>query len=238
MEFISSFFLAIAAFFGFGQNNVDEPVENAPVVQVMEVPEEGSAMVQEVGVEGAMELKSDSESSVVAGEAAMEKSPESVKQEQSVTKVGTSWKNYQKPSESVLRQQLSDLAFEVTQNEGTERAGTSPLNKNYEAGIYVDVLSGEPLFSSKDKYDSQTGWPSFTRPITRSAVTEHVDTLLLSTRTEIRSSIANNHLGHVFTDGPKESTGLRYCINGVALRFIPKAEMESAGYGDYLQYIN
>jgi peptide methionine sulfoxide reductase msrA/msrB len=145
-----------------------------------------------------------------------------------------SWQNYIKPTEEILKQKMDDLAFKVTQEEGTERAGTSPLDKIYERGIYVDILSGEPLFSSKDKYDSGTGWPSFTAPISKTAVTEHIDKKLFSTRTEIRSTIADNHLGHVFTDGPTESTGLRYCMNGVALRFIPEAEMTEAGYSDWL----
>ncbi len=144
------------------------------------------------------------------------------------------WTNYHKPSSEVLKGQLDAVTFRVTQEEGTERAGTSPLDAIYEPGIYVDVLSGEPLFSSKDKYNSGTGWPSFTKPITESAVTEHEDRKLFSTRTEIRSAIADNHLGHVFTDGPRDSTGLRYCMNGVSLRFIPLAEMEANGYGDFV----
>lgn len=147
------------------------------------------------------------------------------------------WSNYQKPNEDALKAQLNDLAYKVTQEEGTEKAGTSPLDKNYEPGIYVDVLSGEPLYSSKDKFDSGTGWPSFVRPITAGAVTEHEDRKLFTTRTEIRSAIADNHLGHVFTDGPEDSTGLRYCMNGAALRFIPKDQMAAEGYGDFLQYI-
>jgi methionine-R-sulfoxide reductase len=104
----------------------------------------------------------------------------------------------------------------------------------YEDGIYVDVLSGEPLFSSRDKFDSGTGWPSFVAPITPTAVTEHEDRSLFSVRTEIRSAIADNHLGHVFTDGPRDRGGLRYCMNGVALRFVPRAEMAAAGYAAYL----
>ncbi len=144
------------------------------------------------------------------------------------------WQSYVKPDKSVLKQTLEKLAYEVTQEEGTERAGTSPLDKIYDRGIYVDILSGEPLFSSKDKYDSGTGWPSFTAPITNEAVTEHVDKKLFSTRTEIRSAIADNHLGHVFNDGPRDKGGLRYCMNGVALRFVPEAEMVEAGYQDWL----
>lgn len=143
------------------------------------------------------------------------------------------WKNYVKPSNEVVRTQLDDVTFKVTQEEGTERAGTSPLDKNYERGIYVDVLSGEPLFSSKDKFDSGTGWPSFVKPIEASAVTEHEDNTFFTKRTEVRSKIADNHLGHVFTDGPSDRGGLRYCMNGVSLRFIPEAEMDAKGYGSY-----
>jgi len=148
------------------------------------------------------------------------------------------WSNYKKPGEDVLKGQLDELTYEVTQKGGTERPGSSPLDNNYEPGIYVDVMSGEPLYSSKDKFDSGCGWPSFSKPIIDNAVTEHEDKKLISTRTEIRSGVADNHLGHVFPDGPKESTGLRYCMNGAALKFIPKAEMESAGYGGFLQYVD
>jgi len=144
------------------------------------------------------------------------------------------WQSYVKPAATVVQAQLDPLAYRVTQEEGTERAGSSPLDKEYGRGIYVDILSGEPLFSSRDKFDSGTGWPSFTQPITRTAVTEHEDRRLWSVRTEIRSAIADNHLGHVFPDGPRDRGGLRYCMNGVALRFIPEAEMVAAGYGDYL----
>ncbi|MEY3784168.1 MAG: hypothetical protein RLZZ230_490 [Candidatus Parcubacteria bacterium] len=147
------------------------------------------------------------------------------------------WSNYKKPDVEELKSELDETAFKVTQEEGTERSGTSPLDKNYEAGIYVDILSGEPLYSSKDKFDSGTGWPSFTKPITAAAVVEHEDKKLFSTRTEIRSMLADNHLGHVFDDGPKDSTGLRYCMNGAALKFVPLAEMESAGYGDFIKYV-
>ena len=144
------------------------------------------------------------------------------------------WKNYVKPADVELKTQLSAAQYDVTQREGTERSGTSPLDKIYERGIYVDVLSGEPLFSSKDKFDSGTGWPSFVTPISNSAVTEHVDKGLFSTRTEIRSAIADNHLGHVFPDGPAERGGMRYCMNGVALTFIPEAQMEDKGYGEFM----
>jgi peptide methionine sulfoxide reductase msrA/msrB len=147
------------------------------------------------------------------------------------------WSNYQKPSKDELKNQLEAVAFKVTQEDGTERAGTSPLDKIYDDGIYVDILSGEPLYSSKDKFDSGTGWPSFVKPITNDALTLHEDRKLFSVRTETRSAIADNHIGHVFNDGPADRGGLRYCMNGVALQFVPKAEMEENGYGDFLQYI-
>ncbi len=143
------------------------------------------------------------------------------------------WLTYVKPSAEILKTQLDDTTFKVTQDDGTERAGTSPLDKNYERGIYVDVLSGEPLFSSRDKFDSGTGWPSFVRPIDASAVSEHEDNTFFSKRTEVRSKIADNHLGHVFNDGPRERGGLRYCLNGVALKFIAENAMDAAGYGEY-----
>jgi peptide methionine sulfoxide reductase msrA/msrB len=144
------------------------------------------------------------------------------------------WETYVKPDDAVLKATLDELAYRVTQKDGTERAGTSPLDKEYGRGIYVDILSGEPLFSSRDKYDSGTGWPSFTAPITPDAITEHEDRSLFSIRTEIRSRIADNHLGHVFPDGPVDRGGLRYCMNGVALRFIPEADMTAAGYEAFL----
>ncbi len=144
------------------------------------------------------------------------------------------WENYTKPSKDELKAILDAVTFKVTQEDGTERAGTSPLDKNWEDGIYVDVLSGEPLYSSRDKFDSGTGWPSFVQPIRAGAITEHEDRKLFSVRTETRSAIADNHIGHVFTDGPADRGGLRYCMNGVALKFIPKADMEAKGYGDYL----
>ena len=144
------------------------------------------------------------------------------------------WNNYSKPDKLTLKLALTELAYQVTQEGGTERPYTSPLDKNNKMGIYVDILSGEPLFSSRDKFDSGTGWPSFVKPITITAVTEKIEKKLFSTRTEIRSTIADNHLGHVFLDGPKERGGLRYCMNGVALDFISKTDMVERGYGDYL----
>jgi len=145
-----------------------------------------------------------------------------------------SWSSYKKPGRKQLQKDLDSLAYTVTQEDATERAFSSPLDKNYERGIYVDILSGEPLFSSRDKFDSGTGWPSFTKSITESAVTKHIDRKLWMTRTEVRSAIADNHLGHVFTDGPVEHGGLRYCMNGVALHFIPLADMVDSGYGNFV----
>jgi peptide methionine sulfoxide reductase msrA/msrB len=139
------------------------------------------------------------------------------------------WESFVKPSVEELRARLAPLEYEVTQEEGTERAGTSEYDKFYEPGIYVDVVSGEPLFSSRDKYDSGTGWPSFVKPIVDGAVTLHEDKRLFTTRTEVRSRYADSHLGHVFDDGPSDRGGKRYCMNGAALRFIPKAEMEKEG---------
>lgn len=144
------------------------------------------------------------------------------------------WSTYVKPSDAELRQKLSDLAYHVTQESGTERAGTGEYAENHERGIYVDVVSGEPLFSSADKFDSGTGWPSFTRPIDPRFVTEHSDRTYGMVRTEVRSRYADSHLGHVFPDGPPQDGGLRYCMNSAALRFVPVAEMEARGYGAYL----
>jgi len=132
-----------------------------------------------------------------------------------------------------LRALLTPLQYEVTQNEGTERAFNNEYWDNHEEGIYVDIVSGEPLFSSTDKFKSGTGWPSFTRPVSETALSTHTDTRFFMKRTEIKSSMAGSHLGHLFDDGP-EPTGLRYCINSASLRFVPKAQMEAQGYGEYL----
>lgn len=144
------------------------------------------------------------------------------------------WSMYEKPPEDELRTRLSELQYEVTQNEGTERPFTGEFWDNHTEGIYVDVVSGEPLFSSTDKFDSGSGWPSFTRPIDSQLIVNKADRSLFSVRTEVRSRYGDSHLGHVFDDGPEDDGGLRYCINSASLRFIPKEEMESEGYGEYL----
>lgn len=139
---------------------------------------------------------------------------------------------YRKTPESLAL--LTETQHRVTQGEGTEPAYSNEYWNNHEPGIYVDVVSGQPLFSSTDKYDSRTGWPSFTKPIDPAAVTTKADRALFMTRTEVRSSGADSHLGHVFDDGPPEAGGLRYCMNSAALRFVPVAELEQQGYGEYL----
>ncbi len=144
--------------------------------------------------------------------------------------------NFVKPSKAELKQQLTDIQYKVTQEDGTEKPYDNIYWDNVRPGIYVDIVSGEPLFSSADKYKSGTGWPSFTKPIKPNFVVEKDDYSWLGKRIEIRSKIADSHLGHVFTDGP-EPTGLRYCMNSAALKFIPKEQMEEKGYGDYLKYI-
>jgi peptide-methionine (R)-S-oxide reductase len=142
---------------------------------------------------------------------------------------------YGKSKEAIAK--LTPEQFRVTQQSGTERPGTGAYLNNKEPGIYVDIVSGEPLFASSDKFESGCGWPSFTKPIEPANVRELNDTSHGMVRTEVRSAHGDSHLGHVFADGPRDRGGLRYCINSASLRFIPRAEMEAQGYGAYLDQV-
>lgn len=146
------------------------------------------------------------------------------------------WEAFTKPSNTTLRTLLTPIQYEVTQEEGTEKPHDNVYDKNYADGIYVDIVSGEPLYSSKDKYDSGTGWPSFVKPISLDVVTLHEDNGFFTKRTEVRSRYADSHLGHVFDDGPADRGGKRYCMNSASLRFIPKQNMEQEGYA-YLLHV-
>lgn len=142
---------------------------------------------------------------------------------------------YKKTAEAVAA--LTPEQYYVTQQSGTERPGTGELLHNKEPGIYVDIVSGEPLFASTDKYESHCGWPSFTKPIEHENVKELTDATHGMIRTEVRSKFGDSHLGHVFPDGPRDRGGLRYCINSASLRFVPRERMEAEGYGAYLDQV-
>jgi methionine-R-sulfoxide reductase len=144
------------------------------------------------------------------------------------------WRNFKKPDDATLRKILTPLQYKVTQRKGTEQPFNNEYDDNHREGIYVDIVSGEPLFGSLDKFDSHTGWPSFTKPLEPGNIVEREDRSFFTKRVEVRSKHAGSHLGHVFTDGPPP-TGLRYCMNSAALRFVPKEDLAKDGYGEYLK---
>ena len=154
-----------------------------------------------------------------------------------VVSITKPWLVFVKPTEEKLRATLTPLQYKVTQEDGTEPSFNNVYDKNYSEGIYVDIVSGEPLYLSKDKYDSGTGWPSFVKPISLDVLTLKEDNTFFSKRTEVRSRIADSHIGHVFSDGPTDRGGLRYCMNSAALRFVPKADMEREGYAEYISHL-
>jgi len=146
-------------------------------------------------------------------------------------------KKYIKPDKAELKKTLSRIEYYVTQKDGTEPPFVNEYHNKKDPGLYVDIVSGEPLFTSIDKFDSGTGWPSFSKPLDDIELTELEDKKLFGIRTEVRSPIADSHLGHVFPDGPKP-TGLRYCLNSAALRFVPVEDLEAEGYGEYRHLFN
>lgn len=148
---------------------------------------------------------------------------------------GAPMKKFTKPTQEKIKKMLTPEQFKVTQEQGTEAPFSNPYWDNHEAGIYVDVVTGEPLFSSLDKFDSGTGWPSFTKPLEKTNIVEKTDKSLFDTRTEVHSKHGASHLGHVFPDGPRDRGGLRYCINSASLKFIPVSKLKGSEYEEYLR---
>jgi len=186
----------------------------------------GVLLVQGAGMHDDMQMKTHD---------TMMKTDDTMMHDDSTMEKGTMGMNkYTVPSDAELKKRLTPLQYQVTREEGTEPAFKNEYWNNHEPGIYVDIISGVPLFSSLDKYDSGTGWPSFTRPIAEDVVVEKKDRSFFMVRTEIRAKLSDAHLGHVFNDGP-QPTGLRYCMNSASLRFIPKDDLVKEGYGDYLK---
>jgi methionine-R-sulfoxide reductase len=181
----------------------------------------GALQVRSASMEGSMGKAEDMATSQSMKQDDMKMKADEMKMDQ--TKI---------PSDAELRRRLTPLQYKVTRKDGTEPAFSNAYWDNHEPGIYVDIISGAPLFSSTDKYDSGTGWPSFTRPLDPGQIVEKEDRSFFSVRTEVRGKLSDAHLGHVFDDGPPP-TGLRYCMNSAALRFIPQADLVKEGYGEY-----